>query len=173
MFEQYRKTRKKPRSKFLKTVLNEWLQWGEGWDGTILVPEVHLVNTVDKYHGSPDLVYKDGESWAIGDDKCKKRFADYGLLMNEHAYAMCDMMHDVETDELKPVPWAVPIQKITFWTYSPESGRLYAHEHQFDETVYHDFLICRAMYQTNKKADKYFGDNAILLSEEVRANEVA
>ena len=171
MFEAYRKVRAKPRKKFLKTVLNEWLQWGEGWTGSILVPEAHLVNTVDKYHGSPDLVYKDGESWSIGDDKCKRRFADYGLLMNEHAYAMCNMIHDTETDELKPVPWTVPIQKITFWTYSPETGRLFAHEHPFDDAVYHDFLICRAMWDTNKKADKYFGDNAILLPEEVKVNE--
>lgn len=171
MFEAYRKVRTKPRKKFLKTVLNEWLQWGEGWDGVMLLPEIHLVNTIDNYHGSPDLVYKDGESWSIGDDKCKKRFADYGLLMNEHAYAMCNMIHDTETDELKPVPWAVPIQKITFWTYSPETGRLYPHEHQFDEKVYHDFLICRAMYDTNKKAEQFFNLNAVTLPEEVKVNE--
>jgi hypothetical protein len=166
MFEAYRKVRKQPRKKFLKTVLNEWLQWGEGWDGVMLVAEPHLVNTIDNYHGSPDLVYKDGEAWSIGDDKCKKRFADYGLLMNEHAYAMCNMIHDTETDEIKPVPWSVPIQRITFWTYSPETGRLYPHEHTFDEAVYGDFLRCRNMYDTNKTAEHYFQENAITLPEE-------
>ena len=166
MFEEYRKTGKKPHSKFHKTVLAEWLKWGEGWKGVTLVPEPHLVNTLDKYHGSPDLVFYDGEKWAVGDDKCKGRFADYGLLMNEHGYAMCNMIHDTETDELKPVPWKVPLDNIFFWTYNPETGKLYPHHHKFDPGVYADFLECRRMWELNKVAEKYFKENAIVLPEE-------
>lgn len=166
MLEEYRKVGKKPRSKFHKIVLGEWLAWGEGWNGVTLVPEPHLVNTLDKYHGSPDLVFYDGEKWAIGDDKCKGRFADYGLLMNEHGYAMCDMMHDTETNELKPVPWKTPVEDIFFWTYNPESGKLYPHHHKFDHAVYEHFLECRRMWELNKIAESYFKSNAIVLPEE-------
>jgi hypothetical protein len=167
MFEEYRKTGKKPRSKFHKIVLSEWLAWGEGWKGVTLVPEPHLVNTLDRYHGSPDLVFYDGEKWAIGDDKCKGRFADYGLLMNEMAYATCNMMDDSATGELKPVPWSVPVQDVFFWSYCPGCGKLHPHHHEYDPEVYADFLLCRRMYEVNKKAEKYFTANAIKLPEHV------
>jgi len=163
MFENYRKFKKKPRGLYLKKVLNEWVQWGEGWNDIELVAEPHLVNTLDNYHGSPDLLFKDGGKWNLGDDKSKKRFADYGLLMNEHAYAMCDKM-DVD-GQLVPVPWQTPVQDIWFWTYCPRCGKLHPHHHVFDEKVYHDFLICRAMHNVNKTALDYFDCNAILLPE--------
>jgi hypothetical protein len=165
--EAYRKTGSMPKKKFLKTVIGQWDAWMGEWAEGDLVAEPHLVNTVDKYHGSPDLVYrKDGE-WRLGDDKCKKRFADYGLLMNEHAYAMCDQI-DVD-GVLTPVPWPVPLTTIMFWTYDPDSGMLYPHEHKFDDAVYQDFLECKRMSALNKKAEVYFKENAILLPEVAEA----
>lgn len=169
MFEEYRKTRVQPRKKFLKTVLGEWQQTEAGQTGVILVAEPHLVNTLENYHGSPDLVYCVGADWKLGDDKVKGRMADYGLLMSEHGYANCNMIHDTETDEFKPVPWDVPLRKITFWGYHPDTGKLYAQEHEYDETVYQDFLLCRKMYELNRKAEKYFTDRATSLPEEVVA----
>ena len=172
MFESYRKLLKFPRKAFMKKVLSEWKQTEAGQTGIILVAEPHLVNTVQGYHGSPDLVYNNGISWKIGDDKCKKRFADYGLLMNEHAYAMCNVIHDVETGEFKPVPWTVPIQTITFWTYHPDTGKLYPQQHEFDKSVYEDFLVCKQMYTLNRKAEAYFQEHAVPLPIEV-PSEVA
>jgi hypothetical protein len=165
MFEKYRKRGRKPRAEYLKTVLNEWVTWGEGWKDVELVAEPHLVNTVDMYHGSPDLVFKDSGKWNLGDDKSKKRFADYGLLMNEHMYAMCDRIHDMETDQLRPVPWTIPIEDIWFWTYNPVTGKLYPHHHKFDPKVYADAMVCRKMYEVNRTASKYFDMNAVLLPE--------
>lgn len=166
MFEAYRKSQVMPRSKYLKMVLNEWKQTEAGQTGIMLVPEPHLINSIDGYHGSPDLVYNNGKEWKIGDDKCKKRFADYGLLMNEHAYAMCNQIHDTETGEIKPVPWDVPIRKITFWTYNPDTGKLYTHKHEFELSIYQDFLKCLEMYKINRKAEKYFSIYATLLPVE-------
>jgi hypothetical protein len=164
MFERYRKRKREPKNEYLRTVLGQWREWGEGWNGIELVAEPHLVNTIDQYHGSPDLVFKE-DKWVLGDDKAKKRFADYGLLMNEHAYAMCNMLDDPKKG-LIPVPWPVPLTDIWFWSYHPVTGKLYPHRHEFDPAVYKDFLTCRAMYCVNKRAEKYFKDNAVLLPEE-------
>jgi hypothetical protein len=164
MFEKYRKRGRKPRAEYLTIVLNEWIVWGEGWKESELVAEPHLVNTKDRYHGSPDLVFKDSGKWSLADDKSKKRFAGYDLLMNEHAYASCDMM-DMGDGVLKPVPWVTPIQDIWFFTYHPVTGKLYPHHHTFDPKVYADFLVCRQMYEVNRTASKYFDMNATLLPE--------
>lgn len=156
-FEEYRKTGKMPRKKFEKTCLKSWLAWRDTTE-LILNPtfvEPHLVNTKEGYHGSPDVVMCNAFGEAVlGDDKAKKRLSDYKVLMNEHAYAMCDSF---EVDGVNaPVPWDVPIRSFWIWTYSPETGTLYPELHMFDDAVWQDFLTCKKMLMVNRKSEKYF-----------------
>ena len=101
-FENRRKGIPSPEDIFSGICFRQWEKWFDAQDLVILETEPHLVNTLDKYHGSPDLIASDihGEA-VLGDDKIKKRFADYKLLMNEHAYAMCD---SIEMGEGNIVP---------------------------------------------------------------------
>lgn len=173
-FELYRKTGDPESSvegksaKYVKICLENWHKWYAGSVYTIptdALIEPHLVNTVDGYHGSPDVVLAstmmDMEP-VLGDDKSKKRFSDYKLLMNEHAYAMCDSI-DVG-DKLEKLPWTPPIKQFWFWTYCPDCGNLYPRVHNFDPQVYQDFLICKAMREVNKVAEAYFNREATLLN---------
>jgi hypothetical protein len=109
----------------------------------------------------------------LGDDKSKKRFADYKLIMNEHAYAMCDSYEDPVTHEIKKLPWEPPISTFWFWTYHPITGRLYAVDHPFQPEVFADFLTCKAMQAVNKRSEKYFGQYAVLLPEEKLAGTIS
>jgi hypothetical protein len=150
---------------YINRCLDNWYKWYAqspchiGADDWI---EPHLINTIVGYHGSPDVVLEEPEI-ILGDDKVKKRFADYRLLMNEHAYAMCDSYRDKLTNEIRRVPWAIPIKTIWFWTYDPDSGTLFSEKHSFEEQVYRDFLTCHAMQRINQRAEAYFHQNAVLL----------
>lgn len=158
----------------------KWLEWFRKTNLEIIDDkwvEVHLVNTVHKYHGSPDGIffeYGNDQRPVLGDDKSKKRFADYGLLMNEHAYAMCDSYVDPKDNLIKKVPWPVPIPTFWFWTYDPETAEMFSHIHDFDEKVWQDFLVCRQMYDVNAKAEEYFKQCATLLpSVQSRTNKAS
>lgn len=179
IFERYRKTGKTGKiSKYNEACVEQWTEWFNASpfklddDGTFI--EVHLVNTKEKYHGSPDVVMlrEDNGTPVLGDDKSKKRFSDYKLIMNEHAYAMCDSYEDPVTKEIKKLPWEPPIETFWFWTYHPETGRLFPVEHQFAPEVYTDFLTCKAMGAVNKRSEKYFGQYAVLLPEGANAETV-
>ncbi len=168
-FEDYRKTGSTvgKQSKYTKICLENWHKWYSGSVYTIPTDsliEPHLVNTVDGYHGSPDVVLADtmmDMEPVLGDDKSKKRFCDYKLLMNEHAYAMCD---SIEVDgKIEKLPWTPPIKQFWFFTYCPDCGNLYPRVHHFDEQVYKDFLTCKAMREVNKVAEAYFNKEAYLL----------
>lgn len=166
-FENYRKFGKQPRKKFEKTCLNEW----RGWLSTcelFVSPafvEPHLVNTKEGYHGSPDVIMSDimGQP-VLGDDKAKKRYSDYKILMNEHAYAACDSYED-ENGAILPVPYDVPVRVFWLWTYSPVTGILYPAVYHWDDAIWQDFLTCKAMLAVNKRAEKYFNTHAKLLPE--------
>lgn len=174
IMEKYRQTGKTGKiSEYNRTCVENWTNWFNDSKYTILEDyfvEPHLVNTVDGYHGSPDVIMHDAEKGltapVLGDDKSKKRFADYKLIMNEHAYAMCDSYEDPVTKEIKKLPWEPPIPKFWFWTFHPQTGRLYPVEHEFQPEVYQDFLKCKEMGVINKRAEKYFGQYAVLLPEE-------
>lgn len=167
-FELYRQSGKAGKqTKYTKICLKNWHKWYAGTVYTIptdALIEPHLVNTKDGYHGSPDVIMADtmaNMEPVLGDDKSKKRFSDYKLLMNEHAYAMCD---SIEVDgKLEKLPWEPPIRTFWFWTYCPECGNLYPRMHCFDEQVYKDFLTCKAMREVNKVAEAYFNKEAGLL----------
>ena len=173
-FELYRKTGDPKSSvngksaKYVKICLQNWHKWYAGSVYTIptdALIEPHLVNTVDKYHGSPDVVLADtlmDMEPVLGDDKSKKRFSDYKLLMNEHAYAMCDSI-EVE-GKIEKLPWTPPIPRFWFWTYCPDCGNLYPRMHVFDPAVYQDFLTCMKMREVNAVAEAYFNREATLLN---------
>lgn len=174
--ERFRKFGEIPDSPFERKIVEEWANWrssrllvlkrDEYWH-----PEIHLINTKDKYHGIADVVYYDTCLAFVGDDKVKKRHANYNLLLNEHAYAMCDSM---EMDgEIVKVPWSVPIKSIWLWTYHPVTGKLYPKHHTFSRKVYKDFLVCKQMYEINAKAEEYFELCAVLLPEEKNDKETA
>ena len=148
----------------------QWEKWFDAQDLVILETEPHLVNTLDKYHGSPDLIASDiyGEA-VLGDDKLKKRFADYKLLMNEHAYAMCDSI-DMGNGNIIPVPWEFPIERIVFWSYDPDTGEMFVNEHEFIPEVYKDFLTLRKTYDIKNRAEEYFTEHATLLPSQERKN---
>jgi len=169
VFERYRKTGKTGHiSAYQRKCVDNWTKWYETTPLTLIdrFIEPHLVNTVDKYHGSPDVILEwKPDSMLLGDDKSKKRFAGYNLLMNEHAYAMCD---SIEVDGvITKLPWEPPIRAFYFWTYHPETGELFTEQHEFDPQVYQDFLLCKQMLKLNKKAEKYFNERAVLLPEPV------
>lgn len=171
VFERYRQTGKTGRVSVYSTeCVKNWTDWFNGTAFTIAADhwvEPHLVNTKDGYHGSPDVILHAADGLPVlGDDKSKKRFADYKLIMNEHAYAMCDAYEDPETKEIKPLPWTAPMSTFWFWTYHPITGTLYAVQHEFKPEVYQDFLTCKAMWAVNKRAEKYFGSYAVLLPED-------
>ncbi len=177
-FERYRQTGKTGKvSAYNRKCVDQWTEWFNASPFQIVddkYVEIHLVNTVDKYHGSPDVImHKEipiilGTQLipVLGDDKSKKRFADYKLIMNEHAYAMCDSYEDPVTHEIKKLPWEPPIPQFWFWTYHPITGRLYPVDHEFQPEVYQDFLTCKKMSEVNARAEKYFGQYAVLLPEE-------
>ena len=167
IFERYRQTGKTGNiSALYKACVKNWLRWYENQSYEITEDcwvEPHLVNTRELYHGSPDVIINQNGNVALGDDKLKKRFADYKLLMNEHAYAMCDSYEDPITKEIKKLPWEPPIPLFWFWTYDPKSGDLFPVQHVFHEEIYSDFLICKSMLGVNKKAEAYFRRFAVLL----------
>ena len=154
--------------KYTRICLENWHKWYS--DSVYTIPtdsliEPHLVNTVDRYHGSPDIILADTMNEmepVLGDDKSKKRFSDYKLLMNEHAYAMCD---SIEVDgKIEKLPWKPPIPRFWFWTYCPDCGNLFPKMHVFDPQVYKDFLTCKAMREVNKVAEAYFNSEAVPLN---------
>lgn len=174
VFEKYRKTGKTGKiSVYNKTCVQNWTRWFEDQSYQILADEwvePHLVNTKEGYHGSPDVIthnqIDDTNTYPVlGDDKSKKRHADYRLLMNEHAYAMCDSYSDPVTKEIKLLPWVPPIHEFWFWTFSPNTGELYPVKHEFKEEIYYDFLICKMMRDVNKRAEAYFRKFAVLLPD--------
>lgn len=155
--ENYRKLGKIPRKKFEKICLAQWVAWLSTCE-LVVNPEFvepHLVNTVDGYHGSPDIVMCDmyGQG-VLGDDKAKKRFSDYKVLMNEAAYAHCDS-YEVN-GEVKPVPWTVPITGVWIWTYNPDTGTIHPEYKVIEKQWYEDFLTCKKMYRVNRTAENYF-----------------
>ncbi len=168
-FEDYRKigSTKGKQTKYTKICIENWHNWYSGSVYTIptdALIEPHLVNTVDGYHGSPDVILADtmmDMEPVLGDDKSKKRFCDYKLLMNEHAYAMCDSIE--VGGKLEKLPWTPPIKQFWFWTYCPDCGNLYPRVHIFDKQVYDDFLTCKKMREVNKVAEAYFNREAVLL----------
>lgn len=170
LMEKYRKTGKTGKmSEYNKKCVENWTAWYEDNRYEIaddMWVEPHLVNTVSGYHGSPDLIMHDKDKPVLADDKSKKRFADYGLIMAEHAYAMMDSYEDPATHEIKKLPWEPPIPGFWFFTFHPQTGRLYPVEHEFKPEVYQDFLTCLSMRDVNKRAEKYFGQYAVLLPEE-------
>ena len=169
-FENRRKGIPASEDIFSGICFRQWEKWFDAQDLVILETEPHLVNTLDKYHGSPDLIASDIHGGAVlGDDKIKKRFADYKLLMNEHAYAMCDSI-EMGKGNIVPVPWKFPIARIVFWSYDPDSGEMFASEHEFMPEVYNDFLTLRSVYDIKNKADKYFEEHAVLLPSQERKN---
>lgn len=153
---------------FQEVCITNWRTW---MDNTELIVnpefvEVHLVNTVEGYHGSPDLVMSDLYGQAVlGDDKAKKRLSDYKILMNEHAYAMCDSYE--KDGVITPVPWDVPITSFWLWTYHHETGDLYPEVHHFDKEIWQDFLTCKKMLVVNQKAEAYFASHCQKLPEAV------
>jgi hypothetical protein len=181
VMERYRITAKTGKvSKLNKACADNWLKWFNEHEYHIEEEwiEPHLVNTIDGYHGSPDAILvrdvKPDPGYPLdvilGDDKLKKRFPDYRLLMNEHGYAMCDSYEDKLTKEIKKVPWKTPIEKLWFWTFDPKNGDLYPVEHDFDPGVYGDFLTCKLMYSVNKRSESYFGKYAVLLPSQEKTN---
>lgn len=177
VFEKYRQTGKTGKtSDYNKVCIDNWTKWFEESPFTITEDrfvEPHLVNTVDKYHGSPDVIIGlDGgpgigiDSMVLGDDKSKKRFADYRLLMNEHAYAMCDSIEI--NGVIEKLPWEPPIKTFWFWTFCPDTGELFPVEHEFKPEIYQDFLTCKAMQEVNKRAEHYFGQYAVLLPTQIK-----
>lgn len=128
----------------------------------VLEAECHLVNTLDRYHGSPDAIECEptGEAVLV-DDKVKKRFADYRLLMNEHLYAACD---SIEKDGvITPVPWKWPIKRIVFNTFDPDTGKLYVEEHAFSSIVYSHAMTLRSAWDVAQASEAYFKEHAVLL----------
>lgn len=166
-FEDYRKFGTKPRKAYEKVCVKNWQAWFDDQDLEVMPDfvEAHLVNTREGYHGSPDIVmaHPDGDG-ILGDDKVKKRFSDYKILMNEHAYAMCDSYED-DQGMLHPVPWDIPIKTFWLWTYHPQTGKLFPIGHQFNQGVYQDFLICKEMFIVNKTAEQHFTDHCRLLPD--------
>lgn len=166
--ENYRKFGLMPDSPYERKVVEEWVAWHDTKE-EVMYPEVHLVNTKDKYHGFADVVIHSGDVAMLGDDKIKKRHANLNLILNEHAYAMCDSM---EVDgEIVPVPWKVPIESTWLWTFHPETGQLFPEEVSFDFNMYNRFLLCKSMYYLNKEAEAYFKEHATLLPHPEEANE--
>lgn len=167
-FENLRKFGK-PKLKltpFQEICIANWQTWMSN-TSLFINPEFverHLVNTVEGYHGSPDVIMADCEGQAVlGDDKAKKRLSDYKILMNEHAYAMCD---SYEVDGvITPVPWDVPIRSFWLWTYHHETGDLYPEVHHFEDAIWQDFLTCKKMLVVNQKAEKYFATHCQKLPE--------
>lgn len=168
-FEDYRKTGKTKgkQTKYTQICLENWHRWYSGSVYTIPTDsliEPMLVNTVDMYRGSPDLIMADtmmNLEPVLLDDKSKKRFSEYKLLMNEHAYAMMDSIE--VNGELEKLPWTPPIQSFWFMTYCPDCGNLYPRMHRFDNQVYQDFLTCKKMREVNRVAEAYFNREAVLL----------
>lgn len=168
--ERWRKYGKMPRKlKPLEGIcVDNWKTWMSNTE-LVVNPEFvecHLVNTVEGYHGSPDIVMADLYGQAVlGDDKLKKRLSDYKILMNEHAYAMCD---SYEVDGvISPVPWDVPITSFWLWTYHHETGDLYPEVHHFDASIWQDFLTCKKMLAVNRKAEAYFAEHCQTLPSAV------
>lgn len=174
-FEEYRKTgnpelsAKGKGAKYSRTCLQNWHSWYA--DSVYTIPtdaliEPHLVNTKEGYHGSPDLILADTMADmepVLWDDKSKKRFCDYGLLMAEHAYANCDSI-DIGDGKLEKLPWQTPIKRFWFGTYCPDCGKLHTRLHQYDPQVYEDFLTCLKMRSVNRVAEAYFRSQATLLN---------
>lgn len=168
--EAFRKFKHSQKDEFRATCLTNWNAWFMQQSGQILDVECHLVNTLDKYHGSPDVVLGDSRGNAVlGDDKVKKRFADYRLLMNEHAYAMCDSIEKAD-GSIVPVSWQWPIRQLIFWTYDPDTGEMYPSPHEFDSRVYKDFLTLRNVWDINARAEEYFKEHATLLPSQRKTN---
>lgn len=169
-FEDYRRTGKTvgKQTKYTKICLENWHRWYAGSVYTIptdALIEPHLVNTVDGYHGSPDLILADTMADmepVLLDDKSKKRFCDYRLLMNEAAYANCDSIE--VNGNIEKLPWTPPIKRLWFATYCPDCGNLYMRLHVYDPQVYEDFLVCKKMREVNRVAEAYFNKNSTLLN---------
>lgn len=168
--EAFRKFQHLHKDEFRAACITNWNKWFMRQELELLEVECHLVNTLDKYHGSPDGVWRDLDGDAVlGDDKVKKRFADYRLLMNEHAYAMCDSIEKTD-GSIVPVPWKWPIRQLIFWTYDPDTGEMYPSPHEFDSRVYKDFLTLRNVWDINARAEEYFKEHAVLLPSQRKAN---
>ncbi len=174
-FEEYRKTgdpltaAKGKGVKYTRICLENWHKWYSGSVYTIptdALIEPHLVNTIEGYHGSPDLIMADtmnGMEPVLWDDKSKKRYCDYSLLMAEHAYANCDSI-DVGDGKLEKLPWTPPVKTFWFGTYCPDCGNLHTRMHRYDPQVYADFLVCKKMREVNRVAEAYFNKEAYLLN---------
>lgn len=168
--ENYRRGKDLKSGTFESSCAVGWNTWSQKYGLEIREVECHLVNTLDRYHGSPDMIMSrpDG-SYIVGDDKVKKRFADYRLLLNEHLYAACDSIE--VNGELQLVPWSHPIRDIIFFTYDPDTGEMYVNEHEFSWTIYNQALQLRKTYDILKVADAYFKEHATLLPSQRRVNE--
>lgn len=144
--------------------------WLKVQDRVILEAECHLVNTFERYHGSPDAVECDSYGDAVlVDDKVKKRFAAYNLLLNEHLYAACNMIE--RNGILDPVPWEWPIKQIVFNTFDPDTGELYINEHEFNQNIYNEALTLRKSWNIAQTSEAYFKQHATLLPSQRKPSE--
>lgn len=168
--EDYRRGKTVKLGSFEGQCAINWEDWYRKAGVRMLEVECHLVNTLDRYHGSPDMIMsRPNGSCLVGDDKVKKRFADYRLLLNEHLYAACDSIE--VNGALQIVPWSHPIKEIVFFTYDPDTGEMYVNEHEFSWTIYNQALQLRKTYDILKAADAYFKERATLLPSQRRVNE--
>lgn len=125
--------------------------------------EPHLVNPEDEYHGSPDAIGHlpgDAEAWEVLDYKIKDKQADYRILMNEAAYARCNV-REIEGKRFsyELAPWAGKIKRCRILTFNPETAEVHDKVYLLHETYFSDFKTCAQMYWVNKRADAWYNEN--------------
>lgn len=127
--------------------IKEFKKWAKKIK-TIYGIETHLINNVDMYHGSPDLVADLGQGIEMIDYKVKARSPDYQILMNEAAY--CEAWRVMKGDEIKT---------IRLVNFHPDTGRIHETLLSLNHKWLQDFFICHEMWKVNQCAQEYWAKN--------------
>ena len=110
--------------------------------------ETHLINAVDMYHGSPDLVADFGSGVEMVDYKVKARAFDYQILMNEAAY--CEAWRTMYGEEIKI---------IRLVNFHPDTGLIHENVLELKHKWLQDFFTCHEMWKVNQTAQAYWQAN--------------
>jgi hypothetical protein len=146
MFEAVLKD-EKPKAETIAAYPKHFERFNE-WKGKIKKIhgiETHLINNVDMYHGSPDLVADFGNGIEMVDYKVKERAFDYKILMNEAAY--CEAWRRQYGDEIKI---------IRLVNFHPATGKIHEDVLDYNHKWLQDFFVCQRMWEVNKTAQAYW-----------------
>jgi hypothetical protein len=146
-FEDILKGQKPVYSKKYEPHVKEFKKWAKQLKHIHGI-ETHLINTIDMYHGSPDLVGDLGNGIEMIDYKVKARLPDYQILMNEAAY--CEAWRVMKKDEIKT---------IRLVNFHPDTGKIHETILPLNHKWLQDFFVCHEMWKVNQCAQEYWAKN--------------